>query len=77
MTAVCIIGLAPIIKTFIYMLVFKLAAVILEPISDKRIIVLTTEIAEAISLVMSVLIAVCLPFIGCIGILLIAGNFLI
>ncbi|MBO5453773.1 MAG: stage III sporulation protein AE [Clostridia bacterium] len=69
-------GLVPIIKTAVYILIFKFSAIILEPVSDKRIISLTNETSEAISLIMSVLIAVCLLFVGCVGILLITGNFI-
>ncbi len=67
---------APMIKTFIYILIFKLAAMVLEPISDSRIVALTSETAEAMTLILSVLIAVCLLFVGCIGIILITGNFI-
>ena len=76
-TCICIIALVPLIKTLVYMLTFKLASVVLEPIADQRIIALTTETADGISLIMSVLIASCLLFVGCIGILMIAGNFLL
>ena len=72
----CLYCIAPMIKTVIYLLIFKLAAIVLEPISDSRIIALTTETSEAISLVLSVLIAVFLLLVGAVGIILITGNFI-
>lgn len=72
----CLYCIAPMIKIFVYLLIFKLAVIILEPVSDSRIISLTTETAEAISLILSVIIAVCLLLVGGIGIILITGNFI-
>jgi stage III sporulation protein AE len=74
---ICVIALTPIIKTFVYMWIFKIAAIIIEPVSDNRIVNFTNDVSESISMISAVLIAVCLLFIGCIGIILIAGNFLV
>ena len=74
---ICVLALTPIVKTFVYMWMFKIAAVIIEPVSDSRIVNFTNDVAESISMISAVLIAVCLLFIGCIGIILVAGNFLV
>lgn len=77
---ICLIILAvatPVIKTIVYMWSFKLSAVILEPITDKRIINLINDIGDAISLITGVIFAVCLLFTGTVGILLLAGNFVV
>lgn len=68
---------SPIVKTVVYMWTFKLSAVILEPISDKRLINLINDISDSISLITGVLFAICLLFTGTVGIILLAGNFVV
>ena len=69
------VAAAPLIKTAVVMWLFRLCCAVLEPISDKRLVNLTADIADSICLIFAVLISVCLLFVGCIGIILITGNF--
>lgn len=75
MCAVAIAAASPVIKTAVLMWIFRLCCAIIEPFSSPRIVKLMADAAECITLVFSVLISVCLLFVGALGILLIAGNF--
>ncbi len=74
--AICAVAILPLIKIAMVMWMFKLSAVILEPVSDTKIVKLTTDVADSVSMIFAILTAVSLLFIGCIGIILISGNFI-
>ena len=76
MCAVAVTAATPIIKTAVLMWIFRICCAIIEPFSNPKVVKLMSDAAECISLVFSVLISVCLLFVGAIGILLIAGNFI-
>lgn len=73
--AICAVAVLPIIKIAMVMWTLKLSAVILEPVSDIKIVQLTSDIADSTSMIFAILTAVSLLLIGCIGIILISGNF--
>lgn len=72
--AICAVGVYPMIKTALTMWVLKLTAAILEPVSDKRLVALTTDIADSVSMIFAILVSVSLLLIGCIGVILISAN---
>jgi len=74
--AICAVAVIPLIRTALVMWMLRLCAAILEPVSDKRIVQLTGDIADSVAMIFSILISVSLLFIGCIGIILISGNFI-
>jgi len=74
--AIIAIAVLPVIKIAMVMWMLRISAVILEPVSDKRIVQLTSDIADSTSMVFAILTAVSLLLIGCIGIILISGNFI-
>ena len=74
--AICAIAVMPLIKIAMVMWMFKLSAVILEPVSNRKIVELTSDIAGSTSMIFAILTAVSLLLIGCIGIILISGNFI-
>ena len=75
MCCVVVLAITPVIKTAVLMWIFRLCCTVIEPFSNPKIVKLMSDAAECISLVFSVLISVCLLFVGALGILLIAGNF--
>ena len=74
--AICAVALYPILKTALVMWLLRLSAAVLEPVSDKRIVQLTTDIADSVSAIFAILVSVSLLFIGCVGVILISGNFI-
>jgi len=75
MCTVAVTAATPVIKTAVLMWIFRLCCAVIEPFSNPKIVKLMSDTAECISLVFSVLVSVCLLFIGALGVLLIAGNF--
>ena len=74
--AICAVAILPLIKIAMVMWMFRLSAVILEPVSDTKIVKLTADVADSTSMVFAILTAVSLLLIGCIGIILLSGNFI-
>lgn len=74
--AICALAVIPLVKIAMVMWMFKISAVILEPVSDVKIVQLTSDVAESTAMIFAILTAVSLLFIGCIGIILICGNFI-
>lgn len=74
--AICVVAVMPLIKIAIVMWMFKLSAVVLEPVSNIKIVQLTSDIADSTSMLFAILTAVSLLFVGCIGVILISGNFI-
>ena len=73
--AICAIAIIPLIKVAMVMWMLRLSAVVLEPVSDVKIVQLTSDVADSVSMIFAILTAVSLLLIGCIGIILICGNF--
>lgn len=74
--AICAIAVLPLVKIAMIMWMLKLSAVILEPVSNIKIVQLTTDVADCASMIFAILTAISLLLIGCIGIILISGNFI-
>lgn len=74
--AICTVAILPIIKIAIVMWMLRISAVVLEPVSDAKIVQLTTDVADSVSMIFAILTAVSLLFVGCVGIILISGNFI-
>ena len=72
----CLIVLAvfPLLKVWGMLILFRLTAAVCEPVSDNRMIVCLTELANAISVLFSILAAVTVMFIIVLTIVLNAGN---
>ncbi len=75
--SICALALQPLVKTGMVMWSLRLCAAILEPVSDQRLVQLTSDIADCVSLIFAILVSVSLLLVGCIGIILICGNFLL
>ena len=74
--AICVVAVMPLIKIAMVMWMFRLSAVVLEPVSNIKIVQLTSDIADSTSMLFAILTAVSLLFVGCIGIILVCGNFI-
>lgn len=75
--AILVVSLVPILRTAVMMWIFRLCCALIEPFSSPKTVKLLSDTAESIMLVFAVLISVCLLFISAIGVLLIAGNFVV
>lgn len=74
MIIIILISLAPVLKLFALIIIYKLAAVLIEPISDERIVKCITQMSKSLSLLVGAVLSVSIMFIICISILVNAGN---
>lgn len=68
--AVCVMCSVPVVKLGVMILMMKLAAAIIEPVSDKRITKLLWDISSAVTLLFAVVITIAILFIICISIII-------
>ena len=73
MIAVLVIVTAPILRLLAVCAIFHISAAVIEPIADKRIANVTSNIASVTSLMAAVVITVALLFIICIGMVMCIG----
>ena len=73
MIAVLVIVMAPILRLLAVCAIFHISAAVIEPIADKRIANVTSNIASVTSLMAAVVITVALLFIICIGMVMCIG----
>lgn len=74
MVALLVIVTAPILRLLAVCAVFHISAAVIEPVSDKRISNVMTNIASVTSLMAAVVITVALLFLICIGMVMSIGN---
>ena len=74
MIALLVIVTAPILRLLAVCAVFHISAAVIEPVSDKRISNVMTNIASVTSLMAAVVITVALLFLICIGMVMSIGN---
>ena len=75
--AICVVAVLPLVRIAMVMWMFKISAVVLEPVSNTKIVQLTTDVADSVSMIFAILTATSLLFVGCVGIVLISGNFIV
>jgi len=68
--AVCVMCAVPVVKLGVMILMMKLTAAIIEPISDKRISKLLWDVSTAVTLLFAVVVTIAILFIICISIII-------
>ncbi len=71
---VVLVSAVPIIKTAACLILFRISAAIIQPISDKRIVKCISEFADSVSCVLSIMVAVTIMFIIILTITINVGN---
>lgn len=71
---VVLVSLFPIIKTAACLIMFRLSAAVIQPISDKKIVKCISELADSVSCVLSMMVAVTIMFIIIITITINVSN---
>lgn len=74
MVVMCIICITPILKIATMALIVKISAIVVEPISDRRISMLLSGISSAITVLFAMVATVSVLFVICIGIILAATG---
>ena len=71
---VAVVAAAPIIKLWAVLIIFRLTAAVIQPVSEPKMVVCITELANSISLLFSMLATTTVMFIMIITIIINAGN---
>ena len=74
MIAVLIIATAPVLRLLAVCAVFHISAAVIEPIADKRIANVMSNVASVTSLMAAIVITVALLFLICIGMVMCIGS---
>ncbi len=74
MVAVCAIALVPILKIGVMILMLKLAAAAIEPLTDKRMTDMVSDVTGSVVTIFAMVITTAMLFIICIGIMVGATN---
>ena len=71
---VILIALRPVLKIAAILIMFRLAAAITEPVSDPKIVLCLSRLADSVSVLFSMLAAVTVMFIMVLTIMINAGS---
>ena len=71
---VVLVSAVPIIKTSACLVLFRISAAIIQPISDKKIVKCISELADSVSCILSIMVAVTVMFIIILTITINVGN---